>query len=270
MECWPNPNSILFLLLFSLSIFGGCSNDSQLKADNRSPSVPPTLEQRREAIEQRTLKVTPESLERKQRSISILKAENVKFIEHLPVIETESESKRRTTEEVAQRAIALAIVAVKGEGIEQQIIDKLVKDYSAESLFTPKEKAFIRNPNPSLQERAQFSWRYEAYWLMLWSLGYVNTLKRPDSICDVPKAVAFLRDNGRDGFIKKARLRSQKEILDAADLIYRYHWAMTDARINSKDKPAGLDPGVVLERHYALNWLIGYMGQEWDDISTDT
>jgi len=27
---------------------------------------------------------------------------------------------------------------------------------------------------------------------------------------------------------------------------------------------------VTLERHYALNWLIGYMEQEWDDISTDT
>ncbi|MFN5229343.1 MAG: DUF4272 domain-containing protein [Planctomycetota bacterium] len=23
-------------------------------------------------------------------------------------------------------------------------------------------------------------------------------------------------------------------------------------------------------RHYALNWLIRYMDQEWDDVSTDT
>ncbi len=28
--------------------------------------------------------------------------------------------------------------------------------------------------------------------------------------------------------------------------------------------------GVTKDRHYALNWLIGYMEQEWDDISTDT
>jgi hypothetical protein len=27
---------------------------------------------------------------------------------------------------------------------------------------------------------------------------------------------------------------------------------------------------VVYERHYALNWLTGYMDQDWDDISTDT
>jgi uncharacterized protein DUF4272 len=31
-----------------------------------------------------------------------------------------------------------------------------------------------------------------------------------------------------------------------------------------------LDSGVVYERHYALNWLIGYMGREWDDVTTDT
>ena len=28
--------------------------------------------------------------------------------------------------------------------------------------------------------------------------------------------------------------------------------------------------GVVMERHYALNWLIGYSDQEWDDVTTDT
>ena len=31
-----------------------------------------------------------------------------------------------------------------------------------------------------------------------------------------------------------------------------------------------LDPGVTEERHYALNWLIGYMEQAWDDVSTST
>jgi hypothetical protein len=28
--------------------------------------------------------------------------------------------------------------------------------------------------------------------------------------------------------------------------------------------------GAFQERHYALNWLIGYGGLDWDDISTDT
>ena len=65
-------------------------------------------------------------------------------------------------------------------------------------------------------------------------------------------------------------MRPLSDILDQADLIYRYHWAVVDARINGQDAPAGLNSGVVLERHYALNWLIGYFDQAWDDISTDT
>src|SRR6185295_16853622 len=52
-----------------------------------------------------------EALDRKQRSIARLRLEGVPLIEHLPVIETVHESKRRSTEEVAQRAVALAIVA---------------------------------------------------------------------------------------------------------------------------------------------------------------
>jgi len=31
-----------------------------------------------------------------------------------------------------------------------------------------------------------------------------------------------------------------------------------------------LDPDVVSERHYALNWLTNYRYQEWDQVTTDT
>ena len=51
---------------------------------------------------------------------------------------------------------------------------------------------------------------------------------------------------------------------------YRYHWAVVDARVNGLEIPSDIDASVVYERHYALNWLVGYSGQEWDDISTDT
>ncbi len=166
--------------------------------------------------------------------------------------------------------MALCIVAVKGEGLEQELIDKLVEQYSLASAFTPDEKAFIENPNPTQHDRVQFAWRYEGYWVMLWALGFLDKLERPDTICDVKLAVSILRDHGRDGFLKKAKLRPQAELLDAADLIYRYHWAVVDARVNESEAPAGLDSGIVMERHHALNWLIGYMDQEWDDVSTDT
>ncbi len=253
-------------LAFFLATIAGCSND--MSSSDATPEN--DVEARRQHIEQRRSNVSDEPRARKDRSLAILKAENVPFIENLPVIETEGESIRRTSEQVATRAMALCIVAVKGEGLEQEVVDQLIDKYEVASAFTPKEREFIKNPNPTQHDRVQFAWRYECYWVMLWALGFIDGLERPDKICDVTLAVSFLRENGRAGFIKNANLRPQGEILDAADLIYRYHWAVVDARVNNRQAPAGLDSGVVMERHHALNWLIGYMDQEWDDVSTDT
>ena len=106
--------------------------------------------------------------------------------------------------------------------------------------------------------------------MLLWALGYIDLLDRLESACDAAKAVSFLRDRDTAQFLKDAKLRPIAEILDQADLIYRYNWAVVNARIKNRELPGKLDAGVVQERHYVLNWLIGYMGQEWDEISTDT
>ncbi len=104
----------------------------------------------------------------------------------------------------------------------------------------------------------------------MWSLGYVEKLERPEGTCDVAKAVSFLRDRDTAQFIKDAKLRPLSEILDQADIIYRYHWAVVSARLKHQEAPVKLEGGVVQERHYILNWLVGYLDQEWDDVSTDT
>jgi hypothetical protein len=230
-----------------------------------------TLEQRKTNITQRdAAPPSKEAESRKARSVVRLQKEGVPLTDHLPVIEDSKQAKQRTKEEIAQRAIAVCITAVKGEGVEQATVDSLVKKFDAEKFFTPKEAAFIKNPAPTQRDRNIFSWRYEDLLVLLWSLGYIDHLDRPETECDVPKVVSFLRERNTTQFINDARLRPLPEILDEADLIYRYHWATTDARVKGEAAPAKLDGGVVMERHYVLNWLIGYMDQAWDDISTDT
>ena len=231
----------------------------------------PSLEERKKAIKQmEEYNPSKEQIERKSKSENILKKENGPYITHLPVIESESESKIRSKEEVAIRALSLLVVALKGEGLEQEIIDKIVKDYYLKESFTPEENAFLWGAKNSKQDYINAVWRYESAWVLLWSLGFVDKLARPEDICDVPKAVTIMKEKTKEQFISSAKLRTANEILDQADLIYRYHWAVVDARVNGKEPPANLDPSVVMERHYALNWLIGYMNQEWDDVSTDT
>ena len=212
-----------------------------------------------------------EALDRRARSVAQLKKEGVPVSSTLPVIEDSTSAKTRTVEEVAKRAIAVCLMAVKGEGLEDEHLLPLVKEFGAEAFLSPEELAFLKDSHPSQADRVKFTWRYENYWVLLWALGYVDSLNRPEGICDVKKSVSFiLKHSTTPLFIKNAKLRPLNEILDQADLIYRYHWAVVDARLKGKETPANLEGGVVMERHYVLNWLIGYMDQEWDDISTDT
>lgn len=231
----------------------------------------PSLNERKENIQSMETKVSPEAASRKERSEVLLRAEGVLINKTLPVIETEREAKHRTKDEIAYRALALLVVAVKGERLDQPTVDRIVKDYGLESHFTPNERSFIQNALPSQHDRVQFAWRYEAAWTLLWAVGYVERLDKPSGICDVPRAVRFMQERKASQFAADAKLRPLSEILDQADRIYRYHWAVVDARrVNGRKPLPGIEPGVTLERHYALNWLIGYMEQEWDDISTDT
>lgn len=230
-------------------------------------ATPEVCKERIEAVE---AAATPDALARKSRSEIRLRAEGVPINQYLPAIEGLADIERRSKEEIAWRAMALLVVSVKGEGIEQSKIDAIVDEYGLEGHFTPKEAAFIADQAPSDEERVQFVWRYEAAWTLLWALGYMDELEKPTEICDVPAAVKFLRARSAAQFIADAKLRPIEEIADAADIIYRYHWAVVDARVNDAPAPASLNADVTMERHYALNWLVGYMDEAWDDISTDT
>ena len=214
--------------------------------------------------------IAAEATDRKLRSESILRAEGVPFIAWLPAIETADEALKRSKEEVALRTLCLSLVAAKAEGLEQDAVERVLESYGLRPHLSPKELAFVFDNAPSQHDRTQFIWRHEAAWTLLWALGLVAQLGKPAQICDVEFAAEIVTERTVSEFIEDSKLRPIADILDQADLIYRYHWAVRNARIKGQQIPASLDPGVTEERHYALNWLIGYMGQAWDDVSTST
>lgn len=211
-----------------------------------------------------------ESELRKNRSIEVLKEYGIPFIDHLPEIEDRTSSILRSKEEIVNRAMALAAVTAKAEGVDDDRVNYIISRYNLKDYFTDIENEFMSNSAPSESSKTQLIWRYESYWVLLWALGYVKELAYPDSICDVPFAVLTLAEKSAEEFLQGVTLRSHEEILDQADLIYRYNWAVKNNWIAGLKPPANLDSSVVLERHHALNWLIGYSGHDWDNISTDT
>lgn len=105
--------------------------------------------------------------------------------------------------------------------------------------------------------------------MLLWALSLME-LEEPDQICDASELGAIMWKNDFDSLMKKSVLRSKEELLDMQDLVYRYDWACVDARIHHKEL-SGLDGEIIVEWHYALNWLTGADGiTDWDKVVTTT
>ncbi|MCC8377225.1 MAG: DUF4272 domain-containing protein [Rickettsia endosymbiont of Graphium doson] len=204
---------------------------------------------------------------RKEKSLEILKKEGVPYLELFPPYH---EDKLRTKEEICIRAMCLMVVAFKGEGLNKQKALEVAKELAITNDFSPEELAFLNNENPDPQDKINFLWRYESLWILLWVLGYVKELKRPEDICNVSEAVSIIKERKRDKFIEEAMLKPVSEILDIADLTFRYHWAVRNAWIKKEEPPAKLDPSVIYERRYALEWLLNNHNEDWDNIDTPT
>lgn len=257
-------------LSFTLALAAGCAKAPP--AAQQGKDYPTGPEATLQGVARTNLdSPTPTSaqLARKRQSEMAVRALGLPILDSLPVVEDDAEVAPRTTEEVAIRAIATTLTGVKGETNDQQLVDKLVANFSADSAFSPKERAFIKAPTASKQTLVEFSWRYECTHVLLWALGYLPAVNPPDKQADVAKEIGILREKGRAAFIKDAHLRSMKELLDLNDLYYRLNWAAVDLRIKGQPSPKANEE-IIVERHRALNWLIRYMNQEWDEVTTDT
>lgn len=219
------------------------------------------------------------ALLRKEKSIEILKSHNIPYIEHLPVIETSDNIKIRSKEEIAKRALAcllsvqVACDIQNGGNVKKskEFFTTLLRNYGVQNELTEKEKA-IFNGNPSEMDVINMIWKYEEIWVLLWTLGIIDKLDYPSHYCDCKLIVNTIsKCRNFNDFIKLCKLRDIEEILDEADLIFRYDWACVDARIKNQEAPAKLDAGVVFERHCVMNWILDLDGtNDWDNSSANT
>jgi hypothetical protein len=201
-------------------------------------------------------------MDRKKRSEQMLQDLGIPINTGLPTISSE---KLRSPKTVAERSRVLYIVALCAEGtVSSEGLAFLEGHGLWPNAVTPKEQAFLCAPTPTAQDMVQFVWRYESLWVLLWAMGQIETLRFPDQLCDTDQIAEIIL-----GLPSHPQLRPATEILDAADLTYRCHWATVENQLrgNSSDS---LDPGVVCERHYAFNWLLCHQNQAWDDVTTDT
>ena len=212
---------------------------------------------------------TQEQLDRKEKSGSHLEKNGVKLNKNLPCTASSENTTLRNVNEVIDRTYALTVTAAKASGIPKPNLEKAIQDKRITGL-SPRE-TMIRNLD-SLDEgqNVYASWRYESLNTMLWALNLIPDLPYPGIQCDVQGVLGMVMKPTREEFDQQAKLRSKSEILDELDKIYRMNWACVDARIKGMQVEGDIEPGIVYERHYSLNWLTNFMNQEWDDVQTPT
>jgi hypothetical protein len=194
----------------------------------------------------------------------------------------------RSAGEAARRCIVLYAVLAAGHGEPRVELVSWLRREGLWDAVSPKESEFLLAETPTQRQRVDATWRAEALFPLLWSLGLISELPSPQQLGDVQLIRSVLPPllGSVSKFISAANLRGDSEIHDANEKTYKIHWRIRDARVRDQPAAPGRLPripvadgeppaksyhaGVVQERHYALNWLIGYCGQPWDDITTDT
>lgn len=211
---------------------------------------------------------------RKARTEDLLANRQLKPVSSLPPVIAESEVVLRSTTAVAERIMALFAVAVRAESVAAKSPmasdEILLRLGLAESALSPAERKFIADRLPTQKDVVKFGWCYECASTLAWAVGVNDKLPFPSAICDVELIAQKLLKLGMGGLNDSARLRPVSELLDSLDLHQRLHWITRQAQVDKTSAVAGLEPGVIQERHRALNWLVQLDGADWDQVDTPT
>ena len=226
---------------------------------------------------------TDRQLTRRNENMKYLFEQKI-YVCELPLNDDDDNIRLRSKEEVVRRTLGTLLVSLYSEALlnpndkmsiseARDFIGNVMKDLSVdkmEDVLTEKEMEYIRDDNSEEITRVQYSWHYENLYVLEWILG-LEEWNYPDDICDVGKIVRNLKKfSSVEDICSNTTMRSKKEILDKADLIYRMDWAAVDARIHGMEGPAQLQHGVVQERHRTLNWMIYFDDAEWDYVTAPT
>src|ERR1041385_5176153 len=172
-----------------------------------------------------------------------------------PAIVGYAEPYPRIGYDIGVRAIILQGVVAVGCDVDPEPIIDWFHEQKIWEAVSPKERAFLSNPTPSMQERVQCRWRQESEWTLLWMISKVEALGLPTHQCDTRRLVdEIIPPLGSDieDFLTAAHLRPP-DVLLAEDLrTYDLWCALARARRKNGPIPADLNIDVLYERRYAF------------------
>lgn len=182
--------------------------------------------------------------------------------------------KIRSPKEIARRALALHAVWELAVDAPRDEVLRWLDEHELRACLSPNERKFAQTKRPSQKMKIDFSWHAERLIVLLWALKLVDRIPKASVTCDTRVFKKVLPPDSKKStvkqFISRAGVRSEKELLEQAESALQLHWEARDAYLNNRKPKNGVDAEVVQERHHAINWITGYCGLDWDDVTTDT
>jgi len=179
----------------------------------------------------------------------------------------------RQPAEVAWRTLALFSVFGLAVGADREEILRWIAENNLSDKLTPRERQFIKSSSPTKQEIVDASWYSERLVVLLWALGKLDEPPAADQQCDtalLQKLLPPFADITVRDFVAGALLRGDQELIATADQLLMLHWHARDGKLKARPPSVPVDIEVIQERHHAINWIIGYDGAPWDEVTTDT
>ncbi len=211
--------------------------------------------------------------DRKRASERLLRQASIPIHDGLPLVEPEPDTRLRTRRELCDRLISLWAVAGTAFERDNDYYRTYVRKFRLEANLSPRERAFLLEGARDERNYVQFSWRLEAIYFLAWRGGLIDNIEVPTKESTVEGIMHLFpfEMEPPTRFEKALNLRRVSEVLDWADLLYRSHWAVRDARLNGGICPGGLVGGAIQEWHQAVNWFTHYGDEDnWDLVGTDT
>ena len=225
-----------------------------------------------EVPNQKEKEFSEEDKERIYKNIEILKTKNIPYNENMKFIPNKSNTELASPIIVYARLmidyVEATMAATFPNDVDIEIWDQIYNSlnamYLVDAFFEEEEKD--KQILKSLKEnnyanKDELTWHYEKCAIFLWVLKLWD-FPRQDSECDVEKMNSILAANMNNPYnmpdyylklldedknfdINKVEMRSYEEILEKADLLKRYKWAIDEANINHQPFNYPLSPLIV-------------------------
>ncbi len=178
---------------------------------------------------------------------------------------------RRSAQAVARRCLVLGCVAASLEFSPGYFSDWL-RDEGLWEELSPREVALLTAEEPSRRQKIDAAWRSESLQVMLWALGKIAEM------CPLTKQVAprnLLKvmpeaESDTRAFVAASRLRPDAVIDAELERMVNAHWQLRNEQAYPDEKAEPMIAGVVMERHHALEWMVNFNDEPWDEVSTNT